>query len=592
MSPLYKIMLLFIVSLAIAQPSRAKQNYKNFKLAIYCPARDVQRMADLNWLEKNFNLLDKYLDIDKVYLETYRGQTLVDKETISKAKNFFKERGIQTSGGITYVWNDDQQFLSFCITNPDQRKRMQEVAEYTASMFDEIMLDDFWFLNTKTESDIQAKGDQSWTDFRLEQAAEASQKLIINPAKKVNPKVKIIIKYPNWYDHFQHCGFNLEKQPAQFDLIYTGTETRDPVYTHQHLQAYESYAIMRYFENIAPGRNGGGWVDPFNRRTLDRYAEQINMTLFAKARELTLFCFGALLEAIPQEDGSFRPLSPVAPVAGYNLDKIDCFLGKLGQPFGIKTYKPYHSSGEDFLPNYIGMLGIPMEITPDFPANDEIIFLTEQASFDAKIVEKIKNQLIKGKDVVITSGLYRALQGKGIEDIVELEYTDKKALVHRFYDWQNVFIAENDILIPQIRYATNDSWELITALDSGNGYPIFHQASYANGKLYVLTIPDNFSELYELPREVLTIIKKVMMKNFFVYTDSPSSVSLMVYDNNTFIIYSFKDHNTDVNIVLDNKFSKVTDLLANRELTGYKENNKLVIKTAIGPHSYRVFRAE
>ncbi|MFA7564311.1 MAG: hypothetical protein WCZ01_03535, partial [Candidatus Neomarinimicrobiota bacterium] len=462
----------------------------------------------------------------------------------------------------------------------------------TASLFDEIMLDDFWFLNTKTESDIQAKGDQSWTDFRLEQAAEASQKLIIDPAKKVNPKVKIIIKYPNWYDHFQYCGFNLEKQPTQFDLIYTGTETRDPVYTHQHLQAYESYAIMRYFENIAPGRNGGGWVDPFNRRTLDRYAEQINMTLFAKARELTLFCFGALLEAIPQEDGSFRPLSPVAPVAGYNLDKIDCFLGKLGQPFGIKTYKPYHSSGEDFLPNYIGMLGIPMEITPDFPANDEVIFLTEQASFDAKIIEKIKNQLIKGKDVVITSGLYRALQGKGIEDIVELECTDKKALVHRFYDWQNVFIAENDILIPQIRYATNDSWELITALDSGNGYPIFHQASYANGKLYVLTIPDNFSELYELPREVLTIIKRVMMKNFFVYTDSPSSVSLLVYDNNTFIIYSFKEHNTDVNIVLDNKFSKVTDLLANRELTGYKENNKLVIKTAIGPHSYRVFRAE
>ena len=300
MSPLCKIMLVFIVFLAIVQPSRAKENYKNFKLAIYCPARDVQRMADLNWREKNFNLLDKYLDIDKVYLETYRGQTLVDKETISKVKKFFKERGIQTSGGITYVWNDDQQFLSFCITNPDQRKRMQEVAEYTASMFDEIMLDDFWFLNTKTESDIQAKGDQSWTDFRLEQAAEASQKLIIDPAKKVNPKVKIIIKYPNWYDHFQHCGFNLEKQPTQFDLIYTGTETRDPVYTHQHLQAYESYAIMRYFENIAPGRNGGGWVDPFNRRTPARYAEQINMTLFAKARELTLFCFGALLDAIPQ----------------------------------------------------------------------------------------------------------------------------------------------------------------------------------------------------------------------------------------------------------------------------------------------------
>jgi len=585
-------MLGFIFLAMIMQPLQARDNYKNFKLAIYCPARDVQRMADLNWLEKNYNLLAKYLKIDKVYIETFRGSTLVDKETIQKVKKFFKERGVQTSGGITYVWNDDRQFLSFCISDPDQRKKILEVAEYTASLFDEIILDDFWFLNTKSESDITAKGSQSWTRFRLDQMAEASQKLIIDPAKKVNPKVKIIIKYPNWYDHFQYCGFNLEKQPSQFDMIYTGTETRDPVYTHQHLQAYESYAIMRYFENVAPGRNGGGWVDPFNRRTLDRYAEQLNLTMFAKARELTLFCFGALLEAIPQPDGSFKPLSTVAPVAGYNLEKVDCFLGELGQPIGVKTYKPYHSYEEDFLPNYIGMLGIPMEIVPEFPQNEAVIFLTEQASFDEKIVDKIKTQLFNGKDVVITSGLYRVLQGKGIEDIVELEYTDKKALVHRFYDWRNIYIAENDIMIPQIRYATNDSWELITALDGDVGYPIIHQASYANGKLYVLTIPDNFGELYEFPQAVLTFIKKVLMKEFYVYTDSPSNVSLFVYDNNTFIIQSFKEHNTDVNIVLDNKFNQLVDLLTNRALTGIKENDKLIIKTAMGPHSYRVFRAE
>ena len=375
-------------------------------------------------------------------------------------------------------------------------------------------------------------------------------------------------------------------------MIYTGTETRDPVYTHQHLQAYESYAIMRYFENIAPGRNGGGWVDPFARRTLDRYAEQINLTMFAKAREMTLFCFGVLLEAVHQEDGSFKPLSVVAPVAGYSLEKIDSFLGNLGEPIGIKSYKPYHSHGEDFLPNFIGMLGIPMDITPEFPSDEDIIFLTEQASFDPNIIEKIKDQLIKGKDVAITSGFYRVLQGKGIEDIVELEYTDKKALVHKFYDWRNVYISENDILIPQIRYATNDSWELITALDSGIGYPILHQASYGNGKLYVLTIPDNFGELYEFPKEILTAIKSVLMKNFFVYTDSPSNVSLFVYDNNTFIIHSFKEHNTDVKIILDEKFDKLIDILSNQELDGYKENNKMVFKIAIWPHSYRVFRAE
>ncbi len=592
MNPKVKIVLGFICLTLISQPLLAKDNYKNFKLAVYCPARDVKKMADLNWLEKNYNLLDKYLNIDKVYLETFRGGTTVEKETMLKAKKFFKDRGVQTSGGITYVWSDVRQFESFCYTNPEHRKKIKEIVEYTASLFDEIMLDDFFFTNCKCELCIKAKGDKSWTDFRLDQMEEVSKNLVIKPAKKVNPDVKMIIKYPNWYDHFQYTGYHLEEQPELFDMIYTGTETRDPVYTHQHLQAYESYAIMRYFENIAPGRNGGGWVDPYSRRYLDRYAEQICLTMFAKARELTLFCFGALLESVPQEDGSFKPLSVVTPVAGYSLEKIDSFFDKLGEPVGIKSYKPYHSHGEDFLPNYIGMLGIPIDITPEFPYDEDIIFLTEQASFDKNIIEKIKGQLVKGKDVIITSGLYRVLQGKGIEDIVELEYTDKKALVHRFYNWRDVYTSENDVLIPQLRYATNDSWELITALDNGVGYPILHQASYANGKLYVLTIPDNFGELYEFPKEILTAIKRILMKNFFVYTESPSKVSLFVYNNNTFIIHSFKEHNTDVKIILDEKFNKLIDMLSNQEIRGHKENNKMVFDIGIWPHNYRVFKAE
>jgi hypothetical protein len=53
----------------------------------------------------------------------------------------------------------------------------------------------------------------SWTDFRLQLMTDAARDLIINPAKAVNPQVKIIIKYPNWYEHFQGLGFNLETGP-------------------------------------------------------------------------------------------------------------------------------------------------------------------------------------------------------------------------------------------------------------------------------------------------------------------------------------------------------------------------------------------
>ncbi|HOC87168.1 MAG TPA: hypothetical protein PKM00_10000, partial [Prolixibacteraceae bacterium] len=33
------------------------------------------------------------------------------------------------------------------------------------------------------------------------------------------------------------------------------------------------YNIFRYFENLKPGGNGGGWVDTGGMRYLDRYAE-------------------------------------------------------------------------------------------------------------------------------------------------------------------------------------------------------------------------------------------------------------------------------------------------------------------------------
>jgi hypothetical protein len=590
---LYRIAACCIMGvMAFSLPLAAKDDYKNFDLAVYCPQWDMRQMEDPAWLESSFNMLNQYIHIEKVYLETHRNLDIIEKKNVLKIKKFFEDRDVKVSGGITYVVSERNRYQSFCYTKSADKKKVREIAEYTAGLFDEIILDDFFFTNCKCEECIQAKGNKSWTQYRTDMMTDIAENVVIGPARKVNPDVKIIIKYPNWYDHFQYTGYNLETQPTLFDMIYTGTETRDPVYTHQHLQPYQSYSQMRYFENIAPGRNGGGWVDPGSHRYLDRYAEQIALTLFAKAKEQTLFCWGALVQMIRESDELLKPHSEFAPVAGYQLARIDAFVGKLGNPVGVKSYKPYHSSGEDFLQNYIGMLGIPMDITPEFPADEKMIFLTEQAGLDKDIVEKIKKQLIGGKDVMITSGLYRRLQGKGIEDIVELEYTDKKASVHQFYDWHDVYFSENDILIPQIRYATNDSWELITALDNGVGYPILQQAGYGNGKLFVLVIPDNFGELYELPKEVLTGIKQVLMKSLFVCTDSPSNVSLFVYDNNSFIVHSFKDYPVPVKIFLDDEFKNVMDLESNHAIDIHEENGKAVFTTRLEPHDYQVYLAK
>ena len=189
---------------------------------------------------------------------------------------------------------------------------------------------------------------------------------------------------------------------------------------------------------------------------LDRYAEQLWLTLFAKSPEITLFDirqmaypinersrgpwqgsgtsfdFDEMKKPLVLEDGtSFTP-TKISRAAGYSLEVVDKVLGYLGEPVAIKSYKPFHSVGEDYLQSYLGMIGIPMEIVPEFPLGEEMILLTETAAFDPQIVDLIRRQLRLGKKVTITSGLYKALQGKGIEEIVELKVTDRKASVSQY----------------------------------------------------------------------------------------------------------------------------------------------------------------
>ena len=400
-----------LASPAAAEPPR----YRNFELAIYCRVDDVRRMAEGDWLEKTYAALAKDLKIGKVYLETHRSRVTNDRETMLKVKRFFESRGIKTAGGITLVADEGREFKQFSYTSPADRKHVEEVVRFTASLFDELILDDFFFTTTKTESDIQAKGTRSWSDFRLALMREAAQSLVIGPAKAVNPKIKVVIKYPNWYEHFPYAGFDLEAEPRMFDGIYTGTETRDPVLTHQHLQTYQSYSIMRYFENIKPGGNGGGWVDPFGRVTLDRYAEQIALTVLAKAREITLFCFSDLIDPIRQPDGSMAAASRVAPVAGETLERTDALLSRLGNPVGVSAYKPYHSSGEDFLHSFLGMVGVPVELTPQFREDAPVVFLNASARPRPRDRLAHRQAAAGRQDGRRHHRPLKALQGKGIE---------------------------------------------------------------------------------------------------------------------------------------------------------------------------------
>ena len=73
---------------------------------------------------------------------------------------------------------------------------------------------------------------------------------------------------------------------------------------------------------------------------------------------------------------------PTPPRRATRSTQVNGVVGKLGNPIALASYKPYQSTGEDFLHNYLGMIGIPIDLHPEFPDAAKTILLTESAKFD------------------------------------------------------------------------------------------------------------------------------------------------------------------------------------------------------------------
>jgi hypothetical protein len=645
---------MIISSWTMSTTLAADPKYKNFRVAVYALQGTVRQWSNPAALAAAYENMDRQVKFDKVYLEVAGGESMVDENTLDPIKKFFTDRGIIVSCSAAFNGRSGGTGTgpnggSLSMAVPADREYLQRAIEMCARHFDEIILDDWFFLASKTPADIAAKGDKSWTQYRLEAMDEAAVSLLIKPAKAVNPKFRLIIKFPNWYEHYQAMGYDLDAEPILFDSIYTGVETRDPVFTEQHLQQYESYDILRYLENVKPGGNDGGWVDTLQTKYIDRYAEQIWDMGFAKPREITLWNWGDEASGVnvgtrpwQEQETSFNlqkaiaglptaPADQIPPagrgrggsgngltngrVAGIALLQLDSFLDKLGKPIGIAGYRPPHSIGDEFYYDYLGMCGIPIDLHSTFPTDANVVLLTAGAANDPDIVAKIKGQLGAGKNVVITSGLLRALSDKGIKDISEFEYTDQKVAVTDFLGRNGVSVAgaaslDDPIIFPIIHFITNQSWGQLngySAKSPENAYPIVLSDAYDKGFLYVLDMPDNVADLYRLPAPVLNAIRSQIMGAFPVrLADAPGQVSLFAYDNNGFIVQSFLPTATTVTVSVAGNPRSITDLLSGEAISpsaappvggrggggrgrGGGAARGVSFSMTIPPHSYRAF---
>jgi hypothetical protein len=73
--------------------------------------------------------------------------------------------------------------------------------------------------------------------------------------------------------------------------------------------------------------------------------------------------------------------------------------------------------------------------------------------------------------------------------------------------------------------------------------------TYGSGKFYVLTIPDAMADIYKLPSQTLTILRKEL--NLPVTLECTARVGLFLYGNNTFVLQSFLERPERVRVKIN-----------------------------------------
>ena len=538
---------------------------KNFKVATYLPEYVIQMLdhkVPMAFFEEGFIRLLKTLKIDHVYLETHRSGQFIEREKIERLTKFIQQLGISVSGGITFTdghfaaFHAGQLFDTFCYSKPDAEEKIRRIISYSATLFDELIIDDFFFTHCKCPDCIQAKGNLSWEAYRLQVMKEVGTHWVMEEAKKANPKVKVILKFPNWYEHYQASGYNIELCDI-FDGTYVGTETRDAIHTQQNLPRYTSYFAMQYLKQASKGKLGGGWFDGYDcLYHLNSFVEQGVLTLLGGAKEVCFFNLGDLL----------TDYAIAAPLLQFTFDRLDSFVPMFNNPLGVTTYKPSHSSGDDFLENYLGMLGIPFKVATDYPESEKTVLLSAHAAKDECLLAKMKQGLANGQTLFVTRALADQLMMKGFSDLMLYEPTTEKALVNYFgCDWEycgyrHYAESSQQVLLHKVQFKTNDSQNLISGLVYENNYPLLLKSTYSNGQIYLLNLPDNFGQLYALPELVVSTCRKLLLDELPFLVQGKGRYMFFPYEDDLFVLFSQSEHVEDYTLISKQPFKEVIDL--------------------------------
>lgn len=472
------------------------QNSKDIlTLTVWFTAQDVNKflshvdgMEDaISWCKQN--------GITKVSLEAFGRGLYANRQTLLGAKTRFLREGFAVRGGVLTTkfgkngFGDD--WNAQCYTDRTTQEELQRIFEYAASIFDEIIIDDWYFTECQCAECIAACGDESWSKYYRDLMVRMSRDRVMKPAHAINPNVKVIIKFPQWYDEFHRRGYDVAREPGIFDGIWVGTESRNFEYLNGpgYEIGYNAYFNMRWLGGL--GSVGGGWFDS-ERTTVEAFVEQARHTVLGGGKEIILWCYGHMLEET-ESTGSIKG-TPIVNMKALKkeLPGLIRLAGIVqGQPIrGIHLLKPPNSEPfeEEWVCSFLGCLGLPFVPAHEIDELAQSALFPVQVLRDAAFPDALRRMLDKGASIVITDGL------------------DKRLTSH----------AE----IPD------------------------------DPKLTVLHVGKSPRQLLQLTREELKPIRDKLLAPLEVRFDAPNKVELYLFGQNSFVVVNINDKEVEVTLEL------------------------------------------
>lgn len=587
--------LLFLFSLILAAASIADAQPVEFQT--YVTAGQVSTLfGDSQQSQTTIDAL-KRLHIQHVYLESIRGVEAAPLETLTAARDALLANGIGVSAGIATIFGEgfgvdsDKPGIWMNYQAEATQRDLADHISKIAPLFDELIVDDFLATDDESAGSLQARGERSWSEYRLELMTQISKEFIIAPARKANPDIRVVLKYPQWYDRFHRFGYNVVTGHQLYDRIWVGTETRNPdTVRFGFVQPTQGFINYTYIKSFAGEKMGGAWFD-FGDCTPGAYLMQAYQSVMAGARELVLFETGSII-ANHECLSPFRERQAAVSTLGEIVS--DARL------VGIPSYKPAHSEASDalgganlYIYDYLACMGLTPVMFNDLSFGfwpGAYTFLPRQAADDPDIIERIQLgghwlttpdfiQALNSPDIVEFAGYSEAFDLT--QPMVEVDafwvkgktipVEDKKYLV-RALPWPEearvhvaamVDGATVPILFTNIYGATGQRVGLIRTLN----FPTFRHEEFGPDREQFL--PPRPIAVTDWPDEVVQEIQEAFLPIRGIHAQAPNGVSIYQYqgEDDLVVFANFSDEAVECSVKYYDKHS--TNLM--------KANNRFVL---------------